>query len=208
MRAFTPSYTDLSYILLTIDPGFNLTVLDPSGSIVDGKTYIDDPLVDDINNTATSGTPIKVFELPKPKWGTYVIEITGNGAYTLNSYLYDKNGRVTKATVGNDLGPDEENTFNIIIGSKNSVAIRLDLKKISNDLSSLHRQKQINNFAYQSVKFSLNTVKNLIKMRRYDLVRKILNLTKEQIRIFTPWAIKTGARDILIEDINVLISSF
>lgn len=208
IRSFTPSRTDLSYILLTIDQIFSLTVLDPNGNVINANTYIDDPLIDDLNASNTSGNPIKVFEFAKPSKGEYTVEVQGNGNYTLTSYLYDKNGNLNKNVVNEDIENGEKDIFNATIGKKNIFEIKIDLTKIYDDLNSLHKRKLVNNFAYKQIKFSLNTVKSLIKLHRYDLVKKVLLLTKEQIQIFHPWAIKTEARDILIEDIDNLLKSF
>lgn len=208
MRGFTPSHTDLSYILLTIDPAFSLTVLDAEGNAIETNTFIDDPLIDDLDTSNTSGTPIKVFEMSKPNWGNYTITVSGEGNYSLNSYLYDKNGKVVKTSTGGELQPGDQNTFSVLMGRKNIFEIKIDLKKIFDDLNDLHKRKLINNFAYRQIKFSLNTVKSLIRLHKYDLVKKALLLTKEQIQIFSPWAIKIEARNLLIEDINNLLTSF
>lgn len=114
INSFTPSHTNLSYILLTINPNFDIRVYN-GNTLVNGNIYIEDPLIDDIDKTSTSGAPIKIFEFPKPANGNYKIEISGMGRYTLNSYIYDTNGNVSKNRYDGRLRKSDKDRINIII---------------------------------------------------------------------------------------------
>jgi hypothetical protein len=208
IRSFTPSHTDLSYILLTIDQIFNLTVLDSKGNEINVNTYIDDPLVDDVDNLGTSGNPLKIFEFPKPANGEYTIIIQGNGEYTLTSYLYDKNGNVTKNITHKTIENGAKDIFKVSIGKKNSFNKEISLKQIFEDLNRFHGRKLITNYVYKDIKRELQTVDDLIHMHKYDLAERFLNLIKREIKILTPWAIKSEASKILIQDIEDLIKLF
>lgn len=94
LNTFTPTHTDLSYLLLTINPKFTLKLFDSDGVEVLGDMYIEDPLSDDLGNVDSSAKPLRVYLLPKPINDRYTIEVSGpKGQYQLTTFVYDKNGK-------------------------------------------------------------------------------------------------------------------
>ena len=207
LRNFTPSYTDLSYVLLTIDPSFELNVFDDKGKPIEENTYTEDPLIDDVNGSEKSN-PIKVFEYAKPTKGKYSVEIEGNGYYTLISYLYDKKGNLNKTIVEDSVENDQKDVFTVTVGKKNIFEKEISLDQIFDDLKNLHKRKLINNHAYKNIKFNLNMVERFLKMNRFDIAKRFLELTKKEIKMFTPWAVKPEASATLLSDIENLLKSF
>ena len=95
LNTFTPTYTDLSYLLLTINPAFNLKIFDKNGDEILVNPYIEDPLSDDLEESSSSAKPLKIYLLPKPVEGQYIIEVSNSkGPYQLSTYIYDKDGEV------------------------------------------------------------------------------------------------------------------
>src|SRR5579872_2302110 len=66
---YIPSQTDLSYIMLTADPGVTLTVKDSHGNIV-GSSFTQSAIKDPLQANKTN-TPLKFYYLGKPDSGTY-----------------------------------------------------------------------------------------------------------------------------------------
>ncbi len=96
---FTPSDSDLSYIVLLVDSNANLKVFDQNGSEITEGYQLEGPILGidhDTNETELSngGKSLRSFYLPKPTSGQYKVEVTGNGNYQLDSYLYDVDGNV------------------------------------------------------------------------------------------------------------------
>ena len=90
---FTPSSTDLSYIMLVIDENVEIKVFDKNGNEI-GEQIIEEPIIDPAGSSETNAQPLKTVYIKKPESGNYKIEISGTGEYELNSYLYDEFGNV------------------------------------------------------------------------------------------------------------------
>ncbi len=121
MNRYIPSFTDLSYIMLTINPKYKITITDSSSNPVDVIQYVQQPLNDDLTGFP-SGQPVKFLYFKQPPTGDYNVTISGNetGMYSLGSYLYDigigENDATLKGTVS-DGNPD---TFIIHFNADNA----------------------------------------------------------------------------------------
>lgn len=91
MRELIPSFTDLSYLLITTDENSLVRVL--SGDTVLGSTMLEPAIT---NDQGEKQPGLSLLELPKPDDGSYSIEISRNtpGQYTLNIYAYGTTGDV------------------------------------------------------------------------------------------------------------------
>lgn len=105
---FEISETDLSYIVLYVDDGFDIKVSDENGEIRDEAYYFQEyPMSDPANPDEESGVEtLNAFYYPKPASEEYAVEIKGDGIYRLDYYIYDDEGNVQ---VGNSLGEIQEN---------------------------------------------------------------------------------------------------
>lgn len=100
MRQFTPSHTNLGYILVSMDPNIQPTLQVLQGrnwvSVSGTITYIQNPLVDPISSSSANAKPFRVLSFAKPNSGTYRLQLQrsspGNGEF--ETYLYDTNGNV------------------------------------------------------------------------------------------------------------------
>lgn len=85
---FTPSQTDLSYILLAVDESLDVTIKNQAGVIL--KT---DQFVEYMKDRATnkSSKPYKIVQISKPTEGKYFLEFKTKkmGEYYLNILAYD-----------------------------------------------------------------------------------------------------------------------
>jgi hypothetical protein len=109
---FKKSNTDLSYIVLFVDDGFDIEVSDENGKIVGDEYYFKEyPMTDPDNPDLETGVEtLNAFYYPKPESSNYTVRVKGGGVYRLDYYLYGERGSVIKgnsfASVSED-HPDE-----------------------------------------------------------------------------------------------------
>ncbi len=207
LRSFKPSFTDLSYIFLTINSNFDIQVSRPSGKLMEGYTFIDNPILN-LEDYSPSGSPIKIFEYPKPDNGTYLLEIRGEGNYNLDVYLYDKEGNLNKNIISGNLESGQKDTYFINIGKNNSFHFQINLKEIQTNIRKMHSRKLINNFAFKILSSEFRTLEKLIRSHKYDIVEALLDYIKLEIKFYTPAAIKPEASQILLNNIDNLLGIF
>jgi hypothetical protein len=92
-NTFTPSHTDLSYMLFTYDPSIELVVKDAMGSAVAGvltEEFLQDP------RGGKVGPALKLLYIPKPASGNYSLEVmnTSPRDARVAMYFYDTAGAV------------------------------------------------------------------------------------------------------------------
>ncbi len=115
LNQFKPSHTDLSYILLTINPEYTLSVFNSLGNMV-GEFNLEEPLLDQVGGVSTSGSSLGMYILPVPDNGTYRVEIVGpSGIYTLNSYIYNTDGDVTLTSFSDTIETGKTDKIEIVI---------------------------------------------------------------------------------------------
>lgn len=113
--SFAPSHTDLSYIMLTVNPNIELVVKDPQGNIIPGVYFEQNPIIDDVGNNQ-NGPPIKIFLYPKPENGEYRVEVSGNQTrFKLNAYIYDRDGNVKTKTFNGKVRNGKTIVYNLEI---------------------------------------------------------------------------------------------
>ncbi len=95
LRLFRPSFTDLSYILVTHPPEVHIALKDSAGKLVDGVEDAFEQVVDRTDSSQHTPTLIETL-LPKPNDGTYSLEIQRNspGPYTFSLLSYEKTAEV------------------------------------------------------------------------------------------------------------------
>lgn len=89
-RIFTPSHTDLSYIMIVAPEGTELTLLNQEQRLV-GESYLEklkDP-------ATTQETTAQVLVLPKPSTGRYSLVARGEPGNDLTIYTYDQFAQVS-----------------------------------------------------------------------------------------------------------------
>lgn len=210
LNSFTPSHTDLSYILLVVDSDFKINFFDSNNNKVENYFYEETPIKDTLSNKL-SGKNINIFVYPKPQVGNYKIEIDGPVSfYTLDSYLYDNNGNVIQFSQKSLKSQNQEDIFNISYDNKNNtIEKKIDIYSILENFNTAYNLRLIKNkFLFKNIKFELLTVKNLSRTGRKLFIKKILNNILIQIKFNTPFFIEKNYSIILRDDIKKLINSF
>ena len=122
INSFTPSHTDLSYMMFVVNPNINLKLFDNNNNPVDSQEFIEDPINNLIKPNQKSGSPVKILILSKPQNGKYTLKLTGNkGKYNLDSYLYDVNGKVTTNKFEGKLNSNDTDKFTINFEGRKSI---------------------------------------------------------------------------------------
>lgn len=98
LNRFTPSNTDLSYMLITTSPTISLSVKDEHGQTL-ATSYVQQPITDPYNPSHTNGASSFLY-FQKPQNGQYTVTVSGDKQqiYTLHEYLYDATGEVLPLT--------------------------------------------------------------------------------------------------------------
>lgn len=117
------SGADLSYIVIRSDSGVKLELLDEKGNSA-GQSFIENPLTDPVSGQ-TSGDPLQVLDYAKPQKGLYTLVTSGKNNYTLDFYLYDRNGEVKMQK---------------IVGKKGTARIKIHFDKGSSQNSWIEKK--------------------------------------------------------------------
>ena len=123
LGTYTPSFTDLSYIMFTSDFDINITLKNSNNNVV-GESFIQQALIND-NNPSQKNSPIKIFYFPKPNSGNYTLEISSNNKkrYNFNGYFYNINGDVKTINVNGELSKNKPSNY----------VLNFDKNKLKND---------------------------------------------------------------------------
>ncbi len=143
---YTPSHTDLSYILLIVNQNVNLNFQNSNNQVV-GNQFIQQPLLNDTNGNP-AGSPLKFLYLPKPNNGDYIATLSAgqNQTYQFGVYLYDKDGNVQISTYSGVLGPNSKDTFTISFNKDNTSSTSkptTTFQNVIDDINILYSLKQV-----------------------------------------------------------------
>ncbi|MBI3985159.1 MAG: C39 family peptidase [Candidatus Levybacteria bacterium] len=211
LTSFVPSETNLSYIMLTVNPDINLVVKDLDGNIV-GESFIQQPLTEESNPSLTN-SPIRIFYLPKPENQEYTIEISSseNKAYDLNILLYDQNGNVNKISQPGLISENQNDGYVIKFNkenSNNSKAVKqVSFQTLLDDINEGRKLKLISPFVAENlIKLLKDAQKNMDKNKK--LAAKLeLTLMEEVIKPLKNTLVKEPAYSVLLNDLKLLKGS-
>ncbi len=106
-RTFQPSQTDLSYLLMTHQPGLSVELLDDQDHILDWETF-SESLTDPIDDSGESTAELTVHQLTQPSTGTYYLKVSqaSLGDFSFQLFAYDAAGNPSplhqEGTVGSE----------------------------------------------------------------------------------------------------------
>jgi hypothetical protein len=207
LETYIPSHTDLSYIMLTLTNGFDLHVFDTDNGEILESTFLNDPLTDDVNNSSKSGQALTTFLFPKPMGGNYRTEVTGNGVYELDSYLYNINGNVNLNKINGITTNNEIDKYNIIIGQTNSTSENVTIDSLITDWKDANSKGLIKTKSvYNEILLVINTINKLI-LNHNKLVKLALQGLNILIKYYTPKFIDLSVAQIFNQKIQILINS-
>ncbi len=182
MGKFTPSNTDLSYVMLVVDDGVNLSVFQKFGplSIPVGSGFLQQPLVKE-EGTEKSGPPMYFHYIPKPTdGGDFLVNVSSNMTkpYTLKAYFYDINGNVRIETIKGVAGGDVPESYIILFNKQNlessTISKKYSFDLLIADLDRFYKDKQITNTKiYKALRLDVVEAKKL-SVKQKKLSRALL----------------------------------
>ena len=103
LGTYTPSNTDLSYIMLVTDPKTSFVTITNNF-----EQFVQNPIINPLNNTQKNNPPIKIGFLKKPNTDVYTFTIHSEdtGIKKIEGYFYDKNGSLKKFVFTMILSPN------------------------------------------------------------------------------------------------------
>jgi hypothetical protein len=121
MGIYTPSNTDLSYIMIVTNPDIDIELINSLGESV-GEGKLEAPIDDAVGNVTNSKGPLKIFYLKKPGSGPYELNISSStpGPYQLDQYFYDLNGQVKKISVAGTITAGKVDAYKISFDKNNA----------------------------------------------------------------------------------------
>lgn len=145
VNKFSPSHTDLSYVLITYPVGVNLTIMDSDKYVV-GQSFQGDPINNANKSGQASGNPIMLYYVQKPKPGKYLLNISAliSGIKKLKIYQYDKSGNVYEQDVYVKLNNNQGKTINVDFDqTENIYSAAVTYNSLRTDLNKALRKKEI-----------------------------------------------------------------
>ncbi len=187
MGIYTPSNTDLSYIMIVTNPHVNIELTNSFGDVV-GEEEIENPIDDAVGNVINPKGPLKIFYLKKPGSGPYELNISSStpGPYQLDQYFYDLNGQVKKISAAGTITAGKVDTYNISF-DKNNAANNKSIK--------------LNQVSYTSVKAKIIEGYKAKKIK--DVITYLALLTELELsRKANSKVVKKAILDIMITTIS------
>lgn len=150
VNRYVPSSTDLSYIMLVVEPGTTATLTDSYGNLVP-LYWTNEYLEDDFGEAP--GPSLEIAMLPKPDDGSYLLHTTNSGETpaVVKVYLYDEEGGVTQDDL--TLPAETEADFRIqyLSAPEQPGSIALDKTSIFEYLKLLRQPKTPANGIFQAL---------------------------------------------------------
>lgn len=206
INKFSPSFTDLSYIMLTIDPNIDIALKDSNGTEV-GESFIEEPISSFYDNTETNGDPLKIVYFEKPPADNYEIFLSSqiDTDYQLGIYLYDIDGEVfTKIKKGNLL-ENENSIIPIIFNPQiNFYPKKISFGKMRSHLNKSYREGKISNYSvFETLSTYFNQAFDYKKQKREDLSLESLKMFENVLYEMKEY-ILDDAFNTLFYDVNYL----
>lgn len=208
LGTYTPSFTNLSYIMISADSEINISLKDFNNNIV-GENFIQQPLVSD-DNSAQSNSSIKIFYLPKPQTQDYHLTISSSidKVYDLHVYLYDQDGNVNVLDQNGLIGPDRTDNFTISFDKQNSSNSKntkiITFQSLIDDINEAKNLKFINNNGVYNSLLAKATISQIINQINKNTSKNILNSLLNELNAQKEKHITEDSYQILIYDINYL----
>ena len=125
---YTPTMSNLSYLLIDADSDLEVNLFDPSGSSLNQFLESELPLANALNPLAApSSSPYQQYSIKYPETGEYHLTLKSNsgGDKTINIQLFDKFGNDQLITLYPKLYPNQIIRYTIAVNQLNSTELSL-----------------------------------------------------------------------------------
>jgi len=205
INRFTPSHTDLSYIMITYNPEINLKLQDSNGNEL-GKYFTEDPIVSVSDGLSTNGDPFKFVLLQKPEAQDYKIILgsPSNTTYSIGIYLYDKSGEVLKNEKSGNLIANQTTTIPFYFdGQADLYPKKISFGKFDSDLNKNYRKDVLDSGLYLNLSSLLSSANAYHKDNNdIESLKKLIEF--EKLLTQNSSLINLDAFNVLLYDVNYL----
>ena len=213
MGTYTPSSTDLSYLMFAFDPSVSITLEDNNGNPL-GEAYLQNPINDPLGTSLNSIGSLKIIYFKKPDSGNYklLISSSNNNTYLVDGYLYDINGNVKQKSFTGVVGNNNSDTYlvNFDKGNSNnsSAGQEVTFMSLKNDIKTFYSLGKIKKVALKNLLLLQLNLAEKLSMKSKIAARALLVVIRSEIQKEKGKKIATDAANILIDELNILISQF
>lgn len=213
IRQFTPSLTDLSYLMFVVNKDVDIHLYDTTNNEI-GDQYIQEPIVDPSGQASSNGGAVKMLYFQKPSSGNYSVVVSSNSSkgYSLQSYEYDKNGNVKQGNFNGVVGSSDTDTYNVNFNKDNSnnstINSKTTFKSLRSDIKTYYLLGKIKRFPiYSLLLLQVDLAENFSK-KSNKATKAVLIVLKGLIQNEKGRSITTDAANSLLGQIDNLISQY
>jgi uncharacterized delta-60 repeat protein len=206
---YTPSNTDLSYLMFVVDPTVNIVLKDGQGNQL-GDVFTEEPIVDPLNVLNNTAGPLKMVMFSKPPTGKYTVEVTSTNPvfYFLQGYIYGTNGNVKILDKKDVLSNNDTDSFTIDYDNSDVSGVNLSenvtFDTLGNDIEALYSLGNIDKQFYKELINKISEIERTNGKDNSSTINKLKELYKE---IGKKEQIDSYSATILLNDIQELIDS-
>lgn len=208
-KSFVPSNTDLSYIMLVVDPTVDILIKDHNGNTV-GQSFVENPIGDPLNTLNNTRGPLKEIFISEPASDQYTIIVSSQNTqqYNLHSYLYDIDGNLkmieNQGVINQGTTNDYTLSFDKNIINNTTFNQNVTIDTLNNDIVTLYSLGYIKKEFYKELVEKVKEIKKNQNKNGEGYVNKLKELNKE---INKKKGIDGYATQILMNDLTQLINA-
>ena len=217
VRAFQPSFTDLSNLLIVSPSDVNVQVRDTAGALVDSSQsdhVLTDPFGESTSPAATSSTSVtadgpvtRITEFAKPKAGQYFLSLQdadGQQDWPVTLYTYNKNGDVQTYQLPLTAAAGAVQTFIVTIDeTSSSLAPAPAWHDVLTDLKTWYATGKLWDYnAFRNMKTLVNMAMTADRATQLSILEKLVQHVTSYEWFFTPPTYRA-----LLQELSVLRSA-
>ncbi len=205
LNKFTPSHTDLSYIMIAFNPTLNVDLRDSNNNSV-GQVFTENPINNPNTDNQNNGNPIKILYLEKPADTSYhiIINSSSTTSYSLAVYLYDKDGDVFEENKMGIITASQQKNLPVTYTSQNLYPTTVTFTTLQNDVAKAFKNKQLTNDLYATLTTKEVLAKKDAGAGKVESELSILLAMEKEIEKNNGTKIKDPAYSKLLYDLNYL----
>jgi len=210
VSTFTPSNTDLSYMMFVIPDGVSVKVFDEDNNEI-GFLVNEQPLEDPSLEASSSAEPVSIFYVQKPNSGKYRIEVQGDigNKFDLDLYFYDHDANVRIFNLEDDFSDSMriyEIDFNKEDSAESAIQEIVTYESLLKDIKQLYVDKKIKIGAYAALTAELKIAQSFKNNQKIEI--KLLKTFKKTITSLSKGKqISNDAKIYLLEKADILIKN-
>lgn len=209
LSSYIPSTTDLSYFFIVGNSGLSIALKNSSQSEI-GDVFTQAPLHNDEAPLHKSGEPVIELLAKNPQSDTYTLTIGKHQttSYSLDIYLYDKNGEPTYQTVIGFLSKNRNDRYTFFYDhddyTKASLQKIVTFHTLIDDINEAISLKLMNK---EYGKGLIIMAKSAQKSKNGFIKKSILKAAQKTLAMGKNKLVKPEAYDVISEDITTIFTS-